>query len=173
MATDGNGGKASKSIGFGVVTVGDTRTEQNDTSGSAIIEIMEGAGHKFARRVIVRDEIDHIQTALRDMLENERVQAVIVNGGTGISRRDVTLEAALDFEEKALPGFGEIFRMLTFEEVSGAAMMSRATAFVTEGKVVFCLPGSEKLVRLATTRLIAPEVARMVWEANDGLPTPN
>jgi molybdenum cofactor biosynthesis protein B len=166
MGADEHRGKAPKSIGFGVVTVSDTRTEKDDLSGMAIIETMKGASHTFVRKMIVQDEVDQIQRALREMLEDRGVQAVVVNGGTGVSKRDVTLEAALDFEEKALPGFGELFRMLSFEEVGSAAMMSRATAFVTEGKVVFCLPGSERAVRLATTRLIAPEVAHMVWEAN-------
>ncbi len=166
MGTDEHREKAPKSIGFGVVTVSDTRTDEDDTSGKAIIEIMNGVGHRFARKVIVMDDIEQIQKALRELLEDGKIQAVVVNGGTGVSKRDVTLEAALDFEEKGLPGFGELFRVLSFEEIGSAAMMSRATAFVTEGKVVFCLPGSERAVRLATTRLIAPEVAHMVWEAN-------
>jgi len=166
MGTDEHRGKAPKSIGFGVVTVSDTRGEKDDLSGLAIVEVMKAAGHKYVKKIIVKDEIEQIQRALRELLEDEGVAAVVVNGGTGISRRDVTLEAALDFEEKPLPGFGELFRVLSFEEIGSAAMMSRATAFVTEGKVVFCLPGSEKAVRLATTRLIAPEVAHMVWEAN-------
>jgi len=165
MGTDEHREKAPRSVGFGVVTVSDTRTETDDLSGMAITDIMRSAGHRFIRKVIVRDEVDQIQRALREMLEDNETNAVVVNGGTGVSKRDVTLDAALDFEEKALPGFGELFRMLSFEEVGGAAMMSRATAFVTEGKIVFCLPGSEKAVRLATTRLIAPEVAHMVWEA--------
>ena len=166
MGTEEHKGRAPKSVGFGVVTVSDTRTEKDDLSGVAIIEIMKSTGHKFVRKVIVRDEVEQIQKALREMLEDKETSAVVLNGGTGVSRRDVTLEAALDFEEKGLPGFGELFRMLSFEEVGGAAMMSRATAFVTEGKVVFCLPGSERAVRLAITRLVAPEVAHMVWEAN-------
>jgi len=166
MGTDEHRERAPKSIGYGIVTVSDTRTDRDDTSGRAIEEIMSGSGHRFAKRIIVRDNVDEIRRALREMLEDPKVQAVIVNGGTGVSKRDVTLEAALDFEEKALPGFGELFRMLSFEEIGSAAMMSRATAFVTEGKVVFCLPGSEKAVRLATSRLVAPEVAHMVWEAN-------
>jgi len=166
MGTDEHKGKAPKSVGFGVVTVSDTRTEKDDLSGMAIIETMKDAGHKFVRKVIVKDQVEQIQKALREMLEDRETSAVVLNGGTGISKRDVTLEAAIDFEEKALPGFGELFRMLSFEEVGSASMMSRATAFVTEGKVVFCLPGSERAVRLAITRLVAPEVAHMVWEAN-------
>ncbi len=166
MGTDEHRHKAPKSVGFGVITVSDTRTEKDDLSGNAIVETMTSAGHTFVRKVIVKDEVGQIQKALREMLEDAAMSAVIIDGGTGVSKRDVTLEAALDFEEKALPGFGELFRVLSFEEVGSAAMMSRATAFVTEGKVVFCLPGSERAVRLAITRLVAPEVAHMVWEAN-------
>ena len=166
MGTDEHRSMAPKSIGFGVVTVSDTRIEDDDLSGMAIVETLKAFGHLFVRKAIVKDEVDQIRKALREMLEDKEVQVVVVNGGTGVSKRDLTLEAVLDFEEKALPGFGELFRMLSFEEIGSAAMMSRATAFATEGKLVFCLPGSEKAVRLATTRLIAPEVAHMVWEAN-------
>jgi molybdenum cofactor biosynthesis protein B len=99
------------------------------------------------------------------MVEDPDVQAIVINGGTGVSMRDLTLEAVAPFEEKILPGFGELFRMLSFEEIGSAAFMSRAVAFVTEGKAVFCLPGSEKAVRLAMTKLIAPELGHLVWEA--------
>jgi len=166
MGTNEHREKAPKSVGFGVITVSDTRTDENDLSGMAVVELMKASDHRFARKIIVMDDVEQIQKALREMLEDQKIQAVVINGGTGISKRDVTLEAALHFEEKSLPGFGELFRMLSFEEVGSASMMSRATAFVTEGKVVFCLPGSEKAVRLATSRLIAPEIAHMVWEAN-------
>ncbi len=166
MGTDEHKEKAGKTVGFSVVTVSDTRTEKDDLSGMAIIETMKDAGHKFVRKTIVKDEVEQIQRALREMLEDKVTNAVILNGGTGVSKRDVTLEAAGEFEEKALPGFGELFGMLSFEEVGSSAMMSRAAAFVTQGKIVFCLPGSERAVRLAVTRLVAPEVAHMVWEAN-------
>ncbi len=150
-----------------MVTVSDTRTDKDDSSGQAVIELMKVAGHNFVRKIIVKDDAGQIQRALREMLEDKTVDAVVITGGTGISKRDVTIEATGEFQEKALPGFGELFRMLSFEDVGSAAMMSRATAFVTfEGKVVFCLPGSEKAVRLAVARLVAPEVAHMVWEAN-------
>ncbi|MBU1915150.1 MAG: MogA/MoaB family molybdenum cofactor biosynthesis protein, partial [Candidatus Thermoplasmatota archaeon] len=122
-------------------------------------------GHTIVRKDIVKDNQEQIRAALRGLIEDANVQAVIMNGGTGVSLRDVTLESVHDFEEKQLPGFGELFRMLSYEEIGSAAIMSRAAAFVTEGKVVFCLPGSEKAVRLATTKLIAPELGHLVWEA--------
>lgn len=165
MGVDEHRGKAPKSVKIAIITVSDTRTEKDDYSGKAIAGIMTDSGHKVARRRIVKDEVSEIQGALRELLEDEDVQAVIINGGTGIAKRDVTLEAVAHFEEKSLPGFGELFRALSYEEIGSAAMMSRAAAIVTEGKIVFCLPGSEKAVRLATTKLIAPELGHLVWEA--------
>jgi len=166
MGVDDHRSKAPKSVSFAVITVSDTRTEATDLSGKAITQLMERAGHKPVRKAIVRDDIPEIQRALRESIEDSRIQAIIINGGTGVAKRDVTLEAVSHFEEKPLPGFGELFRTLSFQEIGSAAMMSRAAAFVSEGKIVFCLPGSEKAVRLATERLIAPELGHLVWEAN-------
>ncbi len=156
--------QAFKSITLAIVTVSDTRTEANDSSGKAIEEIAGKHGHKVLRRVIVKDEIEQIQKALRELIEDADVRAVVMNGGTGVAGRDVTLEAVEHFQEKTLPGFGELFRALSYREIGSAAMMSRATAFVTEGKVVFCIPGSEKAVRLACSELIMPELGHLVWE---------
>jgi molybdenum cofactor biosynthesis protein B len=157
--------KAPKSVAVAVITVSDTRTESDDRSGRAIMDILTEAGHRIVRRVIVKDDLKDIQKALRELIEDGAVQAVVMNGGTGIARRDVTLESVIPFQEKSMPGFGELFRMLSYQEIGGAAMLSRAAAFVTEGKIVFCIPGSEKAVRLATERLIAPELGHAVWEA--------
>jgi len=165
MGVDEHRGKAPKSVTVAIITVSDTRTENDDYSGKAIADIMTDSGHEVARRKIVKDDVREIQSALRELLEDEEVQAVIINGGTGIAKRDVTLEAIAHFEEKSIPGFGELFRALSYGEIGSAAMMSRAAAIVTEGKIVFCLPGSEKAVRLATTNLIAPELGHLVWEA--------
>jgi molybdenum cofactor biosynthesis protein B len=158
--------KAPKSARFAVITISDTRTVRDDLSGKAVIELMEAGGHESVKKVIVRDEASEIQRALREMIEDPRVQAIVMNGGTGISKRDVTLEAVARFEEKQIPGFGELFRALSYKEIGSAAMMSRAVAFVSESKIVFCLPGSEKAVRMAVSQLIAPELGHMVWEAN-------
>lgn len=165
MGADEHKSKAPKNVRVAVITVSDTRTEADDYSGKAIGEVLAKAGHKLVRRVIVKDDASQIQKALREFIEDESVQAIVVNGGTGISGRDVTLEAVVTFQEKALPGFGELFRALSYQEIGSAAMMSRATAFVTERKVVFCVPGSEKAVRLAAEKLIAPELGHAVWEA--------
>lgn len=165
MGADEHKSKAPKNVRVAVMTVSDTRTEEDDFSGKAIGEVLAKAGHKLVRRVIVKDDVSQIQKALREFIEDESVQAIVVNGGTGISARDVTLEAVVTFQEKALPGFGELFRTMSYQEIGSAAMMSRAAAFVTERKVVFCVPGSEKAVRLATEKLIAPELGHAVWEA--------
>jgi molybdenum cofactor biosynthesis protein B len=166
VGADEHKSQAPKNVKVAIVTVSDTRTEKDDLSGKAISEILTVAGHAVVRKDIVKDDLEQIRAALRGLIEDANVQAVILNGGTGVSVRDVTLEAVHDFQEKHLPGFGELFRMLSYDEIGSAAMMSRAVAFVTEGKIVFCLPGSEKAVRLATTRLIAPELGHLVWEAN-------
>jgi molybdenum cofactor biosynthesis protein B len=165
MSVEDHKSKAPKSVNLAIITVSDTRTEADDSSGMAIADIMARAGHIIVRRAIVKDEVEEIQKALRELIEDTGVQAVVMNGGTGIARRDVTLEAITPFQEKSIPGFGELFRTLSFNQVGSAAMMSRASAFVTEGKIVFCLPGSEKAVRLAVEKLIAPELGHMVWEA--------
>jgi len=164
VGVDEHRGKAPKTVKFAVITVSDTRTEKEDLSGNAIIELMSRAGHQSLRRLIVRNDVQEIQKALRELVEDSEVQAVIMNGGTGVSKRDVSLEAVSHFIEKEIPGFGEIFRILSYQEIGSAAMMSRAAGFVTEGKVVFCLPGSEKAVRLATSKLIGPELGHIVWE---------
>lgn len=165
MGVEDHKSKAPKSVKIAVITVSDTRSDKDDFSGNAIMDIAIQAGHEAFRKVIVKDRPEDIQKVLRDMLEDQEVQAIVMNGGTGVSTKDLTLEAVAPFEEKILPGFGELFRMLSFDEIGSAAFMSRATAFVTEGKIVFCLPGSEKAVRLAMTRLIAPELGHLVWEA--------
>jgi len=166
MGVEDHRSKAPKSVSFAVITVSDTRTDADDLSGNSIIQLMEHAGHKSIRKAIVRDEVEAIQRVLRELLEDPRIQVVIINGGTGVARRDVTLEAVEHFEEKLLPGFGEIFRALSYDEIGSAAMMSRAAAFISEGKIVFCVPGSEKAARLATEKLIVPEAGHLVWEAN-------
>jgi molybdenum cofactor biosynthesis protein B len=165
MSVEDHKSKAPKSVNLAIITVSDTRTEVDDLSGRAVADFMTRAGHRIVRRTIVKDEVEEIQKALRELIEDEGVQAIVMNGGTGIARRDVTLEAITQFQEKSIPGFGELFRALSYDQVGSAALMSRASAFVTEGKIVFCLPGSEKAVRLAVEKLIAPELGHMVWEA--------
>jgi molybdenum cofactor biosynthesis protein B len=147
-----------------VVTVSDTRTEATDTSGHAIIELLTSAGHIVAGHSLVRDEPAEVERMLLDQLANGDVHVIITTGGTGITSRDSTYEAIDRLLEKRLDGFGELFRMLSFNEIGPAAMMSRATAGVARGKVVVALPGSEDAVRLAMTELLIPELGHLVQQ---------
>jgi molybdenum cofactor biosynthesis protein B len=165
MGVDEHRCKAPKSVSVAVITVSDTRTDKDDTSGDAIIALASAAGHRVVRKAIVKDDVHEIQRTLRELIEDKGVQVVVMNGGTGVTKRDVTIEAVSHFEEKPIPGFGELFRALSYQEVGSAAMLSRAAAFVSGGKVVFCLPGSERAVRLGVSKLVLPELGHVVWEA--------
>lgn len=150
-------------IRCGVITISDTRTSENDTSGAAIRDMLEAAGHVVQRYELVKDTPSRIAALVRAMAE-EGCQIVITNGGTGIARFDRTFEAIDGLLQKQLPGFGELFRMLSYAEVGAAAMLSRAVAGLYEGTIVFCLPGSTGAVRLALEKLIVPEMTHLVWE---------
>jgi molybdenum cofactor biosynthesis protein B len=145
-----------------VLTISDTRTEANDTSGDAIASALEAAGHQLAGRRIVRDDPDTVRQIVAE--ETGRVDVVIATGGTGITSRDSTYEAIAGLLQKRLDGFGELFRMLSYEEIGAAAMMSRACAGTIGRTAVFSLPGSENAVRLAMTKLILPEIGHLVRE---------
>jgi molybdenum cofactor biosynthesis protein B len=147
-----------------VVTVSDTRTEATDTSGHAIIELLTAAGHIVVGHRIVRDEPAEVERVLLDQLANGDVHVIITTGGTGITSRDSTYEAIDRLLDKRLDGFGELFRMLSFNEIGPAAMMSRATAGVARGKVIAALPGAEDAVRLAMTELLIPELGHLVQQ---------
>ena len=154
------------SVASAVVTISDTRTVDTDTSGNAICDLLTAAGHRIVARRLVRDEPGEVRSALESLLSDLAIEAVITTGGTGVSSRDSTYEAIAGMLDKQLPGFGELFRMLSFDEIGAAAMLSRATAGVARGKVVVALPGSEAAVRLAVTRLLVPELAHLVREAS-------
>ncbi len=143
-----------------VITISDTRTEENDGSGGRIRELLEAEKHLIAAYGIVRDEPQQIRARLERL--PAEVQAVILNGGTGMARRDTTYEAVRDLFDKTIDGFGELFRMLSWEQIGAAAMLSRATAGVVGSRVVFSLPGSTAAVELAMTRLILPELRHLV-----------
>jgi molybdenum cofactor biosynthesis protein B len=147
-----------------VITVSDTRTEDTDTGGRAIIQLLTASGHIVEGRRIVRDEPAQVAALIREQASEALVDVIITTGGTGITRRDSTFEAVDGLLEKRLPGFGELFRMLSFEEIGAAAMLSRACAGTHQGKVVVALPGSESAVRLAMTRLLIPELGHLVAE---------
>jgi len=156
--------QAPASVRCFVLTVSDTRTEATDSAGRAIAELLRAGGHAVAGRAIVQDEVEQIRSAVERQLANPDVEAVITTGGTGISPRDSTYEVVSAILQKRLDGFGELFRMLSYEQVGAAAMLSRACAGVAAGRVVFALPGSEAAVRLAVERLIVPELGHLVRE---------
>ena len=146
-----------------VVTCSDTRTEQDDASGHLLLHALEDAGHPIAGRKIVRDEPDAIRRSLEEA-QAAGARAVIFTGGTGIARRDSTIETLQPLFEKELPGFGELFRALSFQEIGTAAMLTRACAGTWKGLVVFAIPGSANAARLAVEKLILPELGHLVRE---------
>lgn len=155
--------EAPRAIRCGVITISDTRAPDTDTSGAAIRAALAGQGHEVARYAVVKDEPDQIVALVRELAAGG-CQAIFTNGGTGIARRDSTFEAIDGLLEKRLPGFGELFRMLSYQEIGPAAMLSRATAGLYGGTLIFCMPGSTGAVRLAMEKLILPELAHLIWE---------
>ncbi len=155
---------APEKVRLAVLTISDTRTPETDTGGDTVQELMQGAGHEVVERAIVRDEAAQIRTRLVDLLARADVDAIVTTGGTGISGRDTTYEVVDRMLEKKLDGFGEIFRMLSYEEIGAAAIMSRAVAGAVGAKFVACLPGSRNAVRLAVERLLVPEISHVVFE---------
>lgn len=149
-------------IRIAVVSVSDSRTAETDTNGHYLRERIEGAGHQLAGYRIIRDEPADVVSALEQFSAQARI--VIFNGGTGISSRDTTFDALAGKLEKVVPGFGELFRMLSWEQVGSAAMLSRATAGVYQDAIVFSTPGSPAAVRLAWEKLIEPELQHLAWE---------
>ena len=158
--------QAPASVACFILTVSDTRTPDTDTSGRAILELLEGAGHTVVDYAIVKDEPAEVESAVRAQLADARTQVIITTGGTGVSSRDGTFEAVSGFFDKRLDGFGELFRMISFQEIGSAAMLSRATAGTASRKAIFVLPGSENAVRLAMTQLIVPELGHVIQQLN-------
>jgi len=152
-------------VGCFVLTVSDTRTEATDTSGRAIADLLTAAGHAVTGRAIVKDDARDVRSIIDQQLASEHVDVVITTGGTGITSRDSTYEAIAALLEKQLDGFGELFRMLSYDEIGAAAMMSRATAGLVRGRIVVALPGSENAVRLAMEKLVIPELPHLVQQA--------
>ena len=145
-----------------VVTVSDTRTEDNDKSGALMREMLAEAGHSVSDYRIVPDEFDEITSTVAELAPH--VEVILMSGGTGITRRDGTFEAVSSLLEKTLPGFGEIFRTLSYDDIGPASMLSRATAGVFRNTLVFSMPGSTPAVRLAMEKLIVPELSHLAWE---------
>lgn len=152
-----------KSVRCAILTISDTRTEETDTSGQLIRSLLNADGHSVVRYQIVRDDVWQIRKVIVSWLTDEEVDAIVTTGSTGLSPRDVAVEAIEPLLDKKLDGFGELFRSLSYSEIGSAAMMSRAIAGVANGKVVFCLPGSPNACRLALQKLILPELRHLVW----------
>lgn len=153
---------AHGAVPIGIITVSDSRTRETDVNGRFLSEAIEAAGHLVSGYRLIPDEPAAVLDALAALAADSRV--VLLNGGTGISSRDTTYDAVSGVLEKTLPGFGELFRMLSYEQVGAAAMLSRAVAGTYRGAVVFSTPGSPAAVRLAWERLVLPELEHVAWE---------
>jgi molybdopterin adenylyltransferase len=158
--------EAPRSVRCFILTVSDTRTSETDTSGRTIADLLARAGHEVAGRVIVPDDAALVRSTIERQLATADVQVVITTGGTGISSRDTTFEAVDALIEKRLDGFGELFRMLSYEQIGAAAMLTRATAGLAAGRIIIALPGSEAAVRLAMEKLLLPELGHLVQQAS-------
>ena len=151
-------------VNCAVITVSDTRTPQTDRSGNLIQQLLSNANHKIETYKILKDKPAQIQEYLKVLGKESNLDAIILNGGTGIAPRDTTYDAIEKLLEKTLPGFGEIFRFLSYQEIGSRAIASRAVAGVHQQKLVFSLPGSSNAVRLAMEKLILPELVHLVGQ---------
>ncbi|MBI3457607.1 MAG: MogA/MoaB family molybdenum cofactor biosynthesis protein [Candidatus Rokubacteria bacterium] len=149
-----------------VCTISDSKTPETDTSGRLLQELLRGVGHEVVGYRLVRDEPSQVRGVIEAACGDPAVGAIILTGGTGISSRDQTFEAVERLLDRRLPGFGELFRMLSYQEIGPAAMLSRAQAGVRAGRLIFSLPGSPAACRLALERLILPELGHMVREVS-------
>jgi molybdenum cofactor biosynthesis protein B len=163
--TDQHRQAAPAAVRCAVVTVSDTRTLATDRGGELIVTLLESAGHQSVRREIVPDEPAPIRALIGELAAAADVDAVLVTGGTGIAARDQTFETISTMLTKPLPGYGELFRMLSYEDIGPAAMLSRAIGGVIGRVVVLTMPGSPAAVRLAMEKLIVPELGHLVYEA--------
>jgi molybdenum cofactor biosynthesis protein B len=150
-------------VTIAIVTVSDTRTPETDVNAHYLREQIAAAGHQVADYRLIKDEPTQVAGVLDELVAGA-ARLILFNGGTGISPRDTTYDALSGKLEKTLPGFGEIFRMLSYEQVGAAAILSRATAGVYRGRVIISTPGSPAAVQLAWEKLIAPEIQHLAWE---------
>ncbi|WML40837.1 molybdenum cofactor biosynthesis protein B [Neobacillus sp. OS1-2] len=165
MSTQEHKKEAPKSVHCKVITVSDTRDKETDKSGKLMITLLEGSGHTIVDYVIVKDEAAQIQNEIVKGCERGDIDVILTNGGTGIAKRDVTIETVQNLLEKEIVGFGELFRMLSYQEdIGSSAILSRAIAGVVKNKAVFSTPGSTGAVKLAMNKLILPELGHVVRE---------
>lgn len=162
--------EAPHSVNCKVITISDTRNEETDKSGKLIKRLLEESGHNVVDYEIVKDEKTFIYSSILKGCESREIDVVLTNGGTGIAKRDVTIEAVQSLIEKEIPGFGEIFRMLSYQEdIGSAAILSRAIAGVSMDTAVFAMPGSSGAVQLAMEKLILPELGHVTREIRKDL----
>ncbi|KKI91154.1 molybdenum cofactor biosynthesis protein B [Bacillus sp. SA1-12] len=162
--------EAPHSVNCKVITISDTRTKETDKSGKLLMKLLEDSGHHVAEYEIVKDEKILIRSSMLKGCEARNIDVVLTNGGTGIAKRDVTIEAVQSIIEKEIPGFGEIFRMLSYtEDIGSAAILSRAIAGVSMDTAVFAMPGSSGAVKLAMEKLIIPELGHVIREIRKDL----
>ncbi len=145
-------------LNVAILTVSDTRTRENDTSGDLIQQRLTDAGHKVAARVILSDDVEKLRGQLRAWIADKNIETIITTGGTGLTRRDVTPEAVTPLITKAIPGFGELFRWLSYEEIGTSTIESRALAGVADDTFIFCLPGSTGACRTGMDKIILPQL---------------
>ncbi|QPA30368.1 MogA/MoaB family molybdenum cofactor biosynthesis protein [Thermaerobacillus caldiproteolyticus] len=170
MSVEEHKKEAPRVIRCKVITVSDTRTFETDKSGKFMIELLKEAGHEVVDYEIVKDEKKEIRQAIWSGCEDANIDVVLTNGGTGIAKRDVTIETVKEIIEKEIIGFGELFRMLSYtEDIGSSAILSRAIAGVANDTAIFSTPGSTGAVRLAMTKLILPELGHVIREIRKDL----
>jgi molybdenum cofactor biosynthesis protein B len=170
MSTIEHKQEAPKTVNCKVITVSDTRVKETDKSGRLMMELLEQSGHNVVDYAIVKDEIQPIQHEILAGCDREDIDVILTNGGTGIAKRDVTIETIQGLLEKEIVGFGELFRILSYQEdIGSAAILSRAIAGVVKNKAVFATPGSSGAVKLAMNKLILPEIGHVVREIKKDL----
>ena len=157
--------KAPQNVNCAVLTISDSRTEEDDESGRLIKQKLSQNGHRLMSYSILKNEADSVKKKIYELLGQAELQVIITSGGTGASHRDITVETISPILEKKLDGFGELFRFLTYQEIATVSIMSRAIAGVVGGKVILCLPGSPGAANLAMDKIILPEIGHLVREA--------
>ena len=153
-------------VNCAVLIISDSRDARSDESGKLLVEGLKNHGHGVSSFDFLKNDAEAISVKLDELLHQEGLQAIIASGGTGASKRDVTIETVTPLLDKVLPGFGELFRSLSYQEIGSGAILSRALAGVARGRVVICLPGSVKAVKLALEKIILPEIGHLVREAS-------
>jgi len=167
MGTHEHKRHAPRKVTIGIISVSTTRALIDDTSGKWISEAAAAQDHDIVHHQVIPDDADIIASTLKDVIRNQRPQVILMSGGTGITPKDVTIEAVNPMFGKVLTGFGPLFAQLSFEEIGSAAFLSRATAGVIKDTVVFCMPGSLNACKLACRELIFPELGHLVKHVND------